>query len=70
ALYLDSGHLLARLHLARCAERLGRAEEAAREYENLERLAAARAPGDVVDAKEGITCGTLAALCRTHARGG
>lgn len=66
ALYLDPSHLLARLHLARCAEKLGRVQEAAREYGNLERLTSHRPPGDIVDAREGISFGMLAALCRRY----
>ncbi len=60
--YLNSGHLQARLHLAQCEEKLGRAGDAAREYRNLGRLAAARPPGELLDAVEGITCGMLALI--------
>lgn len=60
--YLDRGNLQARLHLAQCQEKLGRPKDAAREYGNLRRLAAARPPGEVLDAVEGITCGLLALI--------
>ncbi|MBI4346083.1 MAG: hypothetical protein HY553_04470 [Elusimicrobia bacterium] len=69
-LYLDPEHLLARLHLARCAQRLGKAREAAREFGVLGRLAARRDPDEVVDPQEGVTCGLLAALCRKQLQGG
>jgi len=60
--YLDRGNLQARLHLAQCQEKLGRPADAAREYGNLQRQAAARPPGEVLDAVEGITCGLLALI--------
>lgn len=60
--YLDPGNLQARLHLAQCQEKLGLPVEAAREYGNLQRQAAARPPGEVLDAVEGITCGLLALI--------
>lgn len=64
ALYLAPSHLTARLHLAQCAEKLGRTGEAIREYRNLERLAGARPPDEVVDAREGITVGMLTLMGR------
>ncbi|HAT71608.1 MAG TPA: hypothetical protein DCS63_02200 [Elusimicrobia bacterium] len=60
--YLDGANLQARLHLAQCQEKLGREGVAEREYRNLQRLAAARPPGEVLDAVEGITCGLLALI--------
>lgn len=68
ALYLDPGHLLARLHAARCAQRLGRRREAARDFATLGRLAARRPPDDLLDAEEGLTCGMLTALCRRQSK--
>lgn len=62
AVYLNAGHLQARLHLAQCEEKLGRTADAAREYRNLQRLASARPPGELLDAVEGITCGMLALI--------
>lgn len=64
AIYLDTSHLAARLHLAQCAEKLGRIDEAIREYRNLERLAGSRPPDDVLDAREGITVGMLTLMGR------
>lgn len=64
AIYLDPAHLAARLHLAQCAEKLGRTGEAIREYRNLERLAAPRSPDEVLDAREGITVGMLMLMGR------
>ncbi|MDD5208624.1 MAG: hypothetical protein PHV36_04510 [Elusimicrobiales bacterium] len=62
--YLNAGHLQARLHLAQCEERLGLVREAVREYGNLEKLAGARPAGEVFDAGEGITYGILALISR------
>ena len=64
AVYLDPGHLPARLHLAQCAEKTGRIADAIREYRNLERLARTRRPDEVLDPAEGITYGMLAIMGR------
>ncbi len=63
--YLDPGHLQARLHLAQCAEKTGRMGDAIREYRNLERLARTKPPEDILDPAEGITYGMLALLGRS-----
>jgi chemotaxis protein methyltransferase CheR len=63
--YLDPGHLTARLHLAQCLEALGEKNLAIREYTSLERLAAARPSEVVLDPREGITFGMLAALAKS-----
>jgi len=65
ALYLDPSHLLARLHLAQCAEKTGRVADAVREYRNLERMARAKAPEEILDPAEGITYGMLALMGRS-----
>jgi chemotaxis protein methyltransferase CheR len=62
AVRLEPAHLPARLHLAECAERIGRRSEALLEYRTLERLARARPPGEVLDPLEGITYGMLALI--------
>lgn len=63
-LYLNPGHLQARLHLAQCQERLGFEQDAAREYKNLEKLAGARPAAEVFDAAEGTTYGMLRLISR------
>lgn len=66
--YLNPRHLLARFHLALCAGLIGRGEESSRGYRNVERLAASRPPEELADAKEGISCGMLALICRQAGR--
>jgi len=62
AVDLNPAHLPARLHLAESAEKMGRVAEAAHEYRNLERLARAKPPDEVLDPLEGITYGMLALI--------
>lgn len=68
AVDLNPAHLPARLHLAECADKMGRAAEAVVEYRQLERLARAWPPDEVLDSLEGITYGMLALIGQSALR--
>lgn len=63
-LFLEPGHVMARLHHALCLERLGLHAEALREFRSLERLASTCPAEDLAEPAEGLSFGLLALYCR------